>query len=293
MVAQSISFLIAPEGEPVRDEQAPVHRCSAPFDTGVEAALDIDGRTGRRHAEARRTCPALRLLRRPGTYYASDGYLAEETRKRRQPIVGGGHGLFSFATWTTPPAPLVAAVERGASGVYNICDDDPAPMTNGCPLRGGARSQEAVRDCPSSSPGCWPAASRPAWPPSCVARPMPRPSVRLGWEPRYPSWRAGFRQALGVGGTGAVVFRRRGNVGGRSLHGGPAGVVRELGVGLAAWVLDSVLVLRAVHPIQGVVGHVEHLVRKLAHLLDQPRALVPHQAVVLEPLHPLLGLAQP
>ena len=79
----------------------------------------------------------------PGTYYAEDGTSTADVRRRRMPIVGKGTGMFSFIHVDDAADATVAAVERGAPGVYNVTDDEPAPMTRvGAGLRGG-RGREA------------------------------------------------------------------------------------------------------------------------------------------------------
>src|SRR4051794_21362373 len=69
----------------------------------------------------------------PGTSLSPDGEHAELIRKRRFPIVGGGAGVWSFIHIADAAEATVAAVERGRRGVYNIVDDDPAPVTEWLP----------------------------------------------------------------------------------------------------------------------------------------------------------------
>ena len=67
---------------------------------------------------------ALRRLLRAG---ASD-VLLDMVRKRQIPVIGGGTGIWSFIEISDAAAATLAAVERGAPGVYNVVDDDPAPV---------------------------------------------------------------------------------------------------------------------------------------------------------------------
>src|SRR5206468_4449865 len=69
----------------------------------------------------------------PGTSYASDGYYAAEVKRRRFPILGKGTGVFSFIHVDDAAAATVAALERGSPGIYNIVDDDPAPVAEWVP----------------------------------------------------------------------------------------------------------------------------------------------------------------
>ncbi len=197
MLAQSITFLIAPEGERVRDEDArPYSDAPAPFDTGVAATVEMEhlvtGTPGLDGLVLR-----YGFFYGPGTYYAADGYLAEETRKRRQPIVGGGGGVFSFCHVDDAASATVAAVERGAPGVYNVCDDEPAAMSEWLPYYAeaiGARKPLRVPVLVARV-----LAGRFAVAMATELRGASNAKVKreLAWEPRYASWRQGFREALG------------------------------------------------------------------------------------------------
>ena len=75
------------------------------------------------------------IVLRYGTFYgpgASD-ILLEMLRKRQVPVVGGGTGVWSFIEITDAAAATLAAVERGAPGVYNVVDSDPAPVAEWLP----------------------------------------------------------------------------------------------------------------------------------------------------------------
>jgi nucleoside-diphosphate-sugar epimerase len=68
----------------------------------------------------------------PGTSVAADGAMLEEVRRRRVPIVGRGTGIWSFVHVDLAAATLLAA-ERGRPGIYNIVDDEPAPVSEWLP----------------------------------------------------------------------------------------------------------------------------------------------------------------
>jgi len=134
------------------------------------------------------------VLRYGGLYGpgASDP-LVEMVRKRQVPVIGGGTGVWSFIEVTDAAAATVAAVGQGAPGVYNVVDDDPAPVADWLPYL----AQVA---------GAKPPLRLPAWLGRLLAgefvvaqmttsRGSSNEKARkeLGWEPRYPSWREGFR----------------------------------------------------------------------------------------------------
>ena len=124
----------------------------------------------------------------PGT---SDALL-DMVRKRQVPVIGGGAGVWSFIEITDAAAATIAAVGRGAPGVYNVVDNDPAPVTEWLPYL-------------AKIIGAKPPLRVPAW----LGRPLAGEFVvgqmttsrgssnekarkELGWEPQYPSWREGF-----------------------------------------------------------------------------------------------------
>jgi nucleoside-diphosphate-sugar epimerase len=195
LVAESVAFLYAPEGEWVKDEEAPLFfGAPGPFGAAFEALADLEHQvTAAEGIEG----VVLRYgwLYGPGTYFDRDGSQTEDVRKRRAPTVGKGTGTFSFVQVEDAAAATVAAVERGAPGIYNVVDDDPAPYREWLPA-----FAEAV------------GAKRPWRVPVWLARLIAGPAAasmaiqlrgasnakakrELGWHPRYPSWRRGFRDA--------------------------------------------------------------------------------------------------
>jgi nucleoside-diphosphate-sugar epimerase len=135
------------------------------------------------------------IVLRYGGFYgpgASD-FLLEMLRKRQLPVIGGGRGIWSFIEITDAAAATLAAVDRGAPGVYNVVDSDPAPVAEWLPYL--AKVADAK-----------PPLRVPAWLGRLLAgefvvvqmtsaRGFSNEKARkeLGWEPRYASWREGFR----------------------------------------------------------------------------------------------------
>ena len=133
----------------------------------------------------------------PGNSIGTGGELLAMVHDGKLPLVGDGAGVWSFCHVDDAASATALAVERGAPGVYNIVDDDPAPVSEWLP--------ELARII-----GAKPPRHVPAW----VARPLigehgvslmtkirgssnAKAKRELGWEPRYPSWREGFRTGLG------------------------------------------------------------------------------------------------
>ena len=74
--------------------------------------------------------------------------MLEAVAKGRMPIVGGGTGIWSFVHIEDAAAATALAVDRGASGVYNIVDDEPAPVSEWLPYLAevlGAKPPRRVR----------------------------------------------------------------------------------------------------------------------------------------------------
>jgi nucleoside-diphosphate-sugar epimerase len=196
-ITQSISFLYAPEGDWVKDEEArPFDHAPGHFGPSVRVLLE--------HERAVVESPDLdgMVLRYgqfygPGTYFARDGHVGRETRRCLFPVIGEGTGVFSFIHVEDAAGATVAALERGAPGVFNVADDEPAPLHEWLPVYAAAL-------------GARPPWRAPAWLVRLVAgRAVAENALsfrgasnakakrELGWQPRYQSWRQGFREALG------------------------------------------------------------------------------------------------
>jgi nucleoside-diphosphate-sugar epimerase len=133
----------------------------------------------------------------PGTSVGDGGFLLEEIRRRRLPIVGAGTGVWSFIHIDDAAAATMAAVERGAPGIYQIVDDEPAPVSEWLPALAAAIGAPPPRQVPA-----WVArllAGEHAVVLMTEARGASNAKARreLGWLPAWPSWRQGFRHGLG------------------------------------------------------------------------------------------------
>ncbi|HEX6231408.1 MAG TPA: NAD(P)-dependent oxidoreductase [Actinomycetota bacterium] len=133
----------------------------------------------------------------PGTSMAAEGSIVETVRRRRFPIAGPGTGVWSFVHVEDAASATLLAIQRGVPGVYNVVDDEPAPVSVWLPALA-----EIV--------GAKPPRRVPAWVGRLLAgehvlvmlneiRGASNAKARreLGWTPRYPSWRDGFRATFG------------------------------------------------------------------------------------------------
>jgi nucleoside-diphosphate-sugar epimerase len=118
-------------------------------------------------------------------------------RRRLFPLVGGGAGYFSWVHVADAASATVLAVEQRAAGVFNIVDDDPAPVSEWLPYLAELAGARPPRRVPA-----WLArvlAGEMAVGIMTEARGFSNAKARreLGWKLRYPSWRQGFKAELG------------------------------------------------------------------------------------------------
>ena len=128
----------------------------------------------------------------PGTSMSPGGEQLEMIRKRKFPVVGNGQGMWSFVHIADAAEATVLAVEHGQRGIYNVVDDEPAPVAEWLPAMA-----ESI------------GAPRPWHVPRFVGRLLAgeagavmmtetrgasnaKAKRDLGWEPRHPSWREGL-----------------------------------------------------------------------------------------------------
>lgn len=198
LVAESVAFFYAPEGGWVKDEEAPLDT-GAPGKVGAAVAAIADLERQVLEAEGLEGL-VLRFgwFYGPGTYIGPGGSQAEEVRKRRYPIVGTGDATFSFIHIEDAAAAVVAALERGTPGVYNVADDEPSPLREWLPAFAETLGAKPPRRVPLWLVGL------------VVGRTMARAAAgtrgaanakarrELGWEPAHPSWRQGFAEVFGA-----------------------------------------------------------------------------------------------
>ena len=115
---------------------------------------------------------------RYGIFYgaANDG-LVEPVRKRQYPIIGDGAGVASWIHLDDAAAATVLAVEHDGPGVFNIVDDEPAPVREWLPVLATPSAPGRPAAFPVGSRGCSPARSRSSWEPRRAAPRTPRQSA--------------------------------------------------------------------------------------------------------------------
>lgn len=188
-VAQSYAnHRYAREGGLVKTEDDPLDPTPVPAMRETEAAMTYLDRA---------VTAAGGITLRYGNFYGDpDDGLVQAVRTRKFPIVGDGGGVWSFIHLDDAAAATVLALEHDGPGIYNIVDDEPAPVSEWLPV-----AAEAV------------GAKRPMRVPKWIGRLLAGEAVtimmtevrgasnakakrELDWSPRYPSWRQGFAEGL-------------------------------------------------------------------------------------------------
>jgi 2-alkyl-3-oxoalkanoate reductase len=197
LISQSVCFFYASTGKRVHCEGDPLLELppEVPMSRGTTAMAALEGSTVE--------TPGLDgLVLRYGYFYGPEvgsvpgGFSIDELRRRRYPIVGEGTGIFSMVYVGDAASATVAAVELGTPGIYNVCDDEPATQAEWLPAYA-----EAI--------GAKPPRRVPLWLARLIAGKQAvnlatklegasneKAKRELGWQPRYPSWRQGFRETL-------------------------------------------------------------------------------------------------
>ncbi|HXZ50051.1 MAG TPA: NAD(P)-dependent oxidoreductase [Usitatibacter sp.] len=196
-VAQSYcGWPYAREGGPVKTEEDPLDRDPpAAFGRTLAAIRYLEEAVQSSH-----DLPAIALrygsFYGPGTSIAREGSVVALLRAQRLPIVGDGAGIWSFIQVEDAARATLAAIARGTPGIYNVVDDEPAPVSEWLPAL-------------AASVGAEPPSHMPAWlgwilmgegGVSMMTRIRGGSNAKakreLGWRPAYASWRKGFVEGL-------------------------------------------------------------------------------------------------
>ena len=155
------------------------------LESSVTAATDLEGLVLR-----------YGFIYGPGTSLDEGGEYPKLVRKRQFPIVGDGGGVWSFTHVDDAATAAVIGVERGAPGVYNIVDDEPAPVETWLPAFAEAAGAKPPRRFPVwlgrmfvGEPGVMMMTQ-------VRGASNAKAKRELGWRPAHPTWRDGFVEAL-------------------------------------------------------------------------------------------------
>jgi 2-alkyl-3-oxoalkanoate reductase len=187
-VAQSFaSYRYAREGGPVKAEDDPLDPSPPAMARQTNAAM--------RHLDQAVTNAGGIALRYGGFYGASNDGLVKPVRKRQFPVIGDGDGVSSFIHLDDAAAATVLALERDLAGIYNIVDDEPAPMREWLPALAEALGAKPPRHVPLWLAGLVAGKGMVMMAVGSRGASNAKAKRELGWTLRYPSWRQGFTAA--------------------------------------------------------------------------------------------------
>jgi nucleoside-diphosphate-sugar epimerase len=192
VVAQSFASLrYLREGGPVKTEDDPL-------DPNTPEAMR-ESNAAMLHLEQATTGAGGIALRYGGFYGDPDNAMIDVVRARQFPIVGDGGGVWSFVHVYDAAGATVLALERGAPrSIYNVVDDDPAPVRDWLPAFAEAVGAKPPRHVPLWLGRIF--GGEPAVLMMTQSRGASNAKAKreLGWTLRYPSWRQGFVEAYGA-----------------------------------------------------------------------------------------------
>jgi nucleoside-diphosphate-sugar epimerase len=131
----------------------------------------------------------------PGTSLAPGGEQFEMVRKRKFPVVGKGGGVWSFIHIADAADATAAAVEHGKRGIYNIVDDEPAPVSEWLPSLANDLDAPKPWHVPRLVGRLAVGESGTVMMTEIRGASNAKAKRELGWQPMHPSWRQGFAAA--------------------------------------------------------------------------------------------------
>jgi len=147
----------------------------------------------------------------PGNAIGEGGEAVKQIRQRRVPIVGDGGGIWSFIHIDDAARATLAAIEGGKSGIYNIVDDEPAPVSEWLSALAAALGAKPPRRVPTWLARILIGEQGVMFMTEVRGASNAKAKRELNWRPRWESWRRGFVQGLGEasaaleGGSGAMA----------------------------------------------------------------------------------------
>jgi nucleoside-diphosphate-sugar epimerase len=141
------------------------------------------------------------IVLRYGTFYGPGTSLApgeeqfELVRKRKFPVVGDGGGVWSFIHVADAAAATVTAVEHGSRGVYNVVDDDPAPVAEWLPALAQTLGAKKPMRVPRFVGRLFAGEAGVVMMTEIRGASNAKAKRELQWRPAHPSWRQGFAAA--------------------------------------------------------------------------------------------------
>lgn len=197
-IAQSFcGWPFARVGGPVKTEADPLDpQPPAPFRKTL-AAIQCLEEAVNRATDVEALALRYGLFYGPGTSIAKDGEVIRLVRRRLLPIVGDGAGVWSFIHIDDVARATVAAITHGAPGIYNVTDDEPAPVSTWLPALADAVGAQPPRTIPTWLGRLMLGDGGVMMMTAIRGGSNAKAKRELGWQPCYASWRRGFVDGLG------------------------------------------------------------------------------------------------
>jgi nucleoside-diphosphate-sugar epimerase len=154
------------------------------LETTVVGAADIEG-----------------LALRYGAFYGPHTGILErsvldQVRHRRFPLVGKGNGWWSFVHVEDAADATASAAVRGARGIYNIVDDEPAPVREWLPALAALVGAKPPLRIPTWLGRLFAGDHLVKMMTEVRAGSNAKAKDALGWRPLHASWREGFLNSI-------------------------------------------------------------------------------------------------
>jgi len=186
-IGQSFApFRYTHDGGPAKDEGDPLLADPPPAARQSFAAMA--------HNEQAVTA-AGGIALRYGGFYGIEDSMVRAVRKRQFPLIGDGGGIMSFIHLDDAAAATVLALDVAGPAVYNVTDDEPAPMREWLPALADALGARPPLRLPGWAGRLLMGATLSMLTEASGAA-NARAKKELDWTPRYPSWREGFPAAF-------------------------------------------------------------------------------------------------
>jgi nucleoside-diphosphate-sugar epimerase len=196
-IAQSFcGWPFAREGGPVKTEADPLDpNPPATFRKSLAAIRYLENAI-RAAEDVQAVALRYGILYGPGTGIAKGGPIAKLVRRRHLPIVGDGAGVWSFIHIKDVAHATEAAMSRGAPGIYNVVDDEPAPVSTWLPCLAEALGARPPRRLSVWLAGFLFGEGGVSMMTRVRGGSNAKAKRELGWQPMYSSWRDGFSTGL-------------------------------------------------------------------------------------------------
>lgn len=141
------------------------------------------------------------IVLRYGAFYGPrtglfDGQIVDQLRRRRLPLVGEANAWWSFLHIDDAAAATAIAVDSSSTGIYNIVDDEPAPVSEWLPALASMVGAKAPHRVPTWLARIVAGEHTVALMTECRAGANAKAKRHLLWRPKHPSWRQGFAEVL-------------------------------------------------------------------------------------------------